>query len=480
MSQALVLALDIGTSSARAALFTQRATIITASLHQQHYQARTDANGAFEINPRVLLRAVAGCIDGVLAWHLANAANRTIEVVGADCFWHSLIGTTTTGKPTTAIMTWADTRGAHAARQLSESIDGPDYHARTGCMLHASFWPAKHQFLKQQMRGEYRQTAFWMSPAEWITWQFTGIRQCAHGMATGTGLYDPCKLSWDHALLEQLQIPIETLSPLSDALIEPSHKLATRWPALRNVPWVAAIGDGIASNLGCGATSAPYAAINYGTSAAVRIVKRGSKANAPYGMFAYRIDQQRYLLGGAISNAGNLYQWAQTHLRIPTDPIQFEKQLARQTSRAHGLTVLPFWNGERAPYWHDDLNGSIVGLRQSTTALDIAAALREATLHRLALIAAKLPARGRREAVVAGGLPPSSLQLMADVTGLKVRAAGVREASVRGAAVFALERLGQSQIPPPRWGKLITPNRERQAYFRSERRRHEALERLLR
>lgn len=474
-----MLALDIGTSSTRSALYGQAGNIIAASLRQLEYRARVDASGAFELAPNTLLRAVRSCIDGTLEWHKQHLSARVIRVVGVDCFWHSLIGSDERGRATTNVMTWADTRAASDAEALQGIIDPSAYHARTGCMLHASFWPAKHRWLQRHQRQAYAQTRFWMSPAEWLMWQITGVRQCAHAMATGTGLYSPTKMQWDEDLIESLHIPARALSPISDELIAPREKIAKRWPALTHAPWVPAIGDGVASNLGCGATDSTSAAINYGTSAAVRVVRTGSNARAPLGLFAYRIDKRRFLLGGAISNAGNVYDWARQTLRLPDDALALERALSRTSVSDGALTVLPFWNGERAPYWRDDLCGSITGLRQSTTALDIAAALRQATFHRLALIAEKLPGMRNRTAIVAGGLPISSLQLMANVTGLRLRGAGVREASARGAAVFAIERISGTTPPPPRWGREITPERAAKKRFREARERHAQLEALL-
>src|SRR5690606_13653907 len=92
-----------------------------------------------------------------------------------------------------------------------------------------------------------------------------------------------------------------------------------RFPELRAARWIPAIGDGAANNLGAGATKPGLAAINFGTSGAVRIVRSSGKPRAPFGLFCYRIDAQRFLVGGAISNAGGLRAWCLEHLRLPEE-----------------------------------------------------------------------------------------------------------------------------------------------------------------
>ena len=112
-----------------------------------------------------------------------------------------------------------------------------------------------------------------------------------------------------------------------------SH-LADEWPALRDAQWFPAIFDGAASNLGSGATVPDCAAINVGTSAAVRIMYRTSRnapAKAPFGLFCYRVDTKRHLIGGAVSNAGNLRAWCLRELRLPDEPEIIEQVLAKRS-----------------------------------------------------------------------------------------------------------------------------------------------------
>ncbi len=144
-----------------------------------------------------------------------------------------------------------------------------------------------------------------------------------------------------------------------------------------------AIGDGAAGNLGSGATRPGFIAINVGTSAAVRAVPPVA-ARLPFGLFKFVIDSKRTLLGGAVSNAGNLRAWALRELRLPNDKRDLEKLLAKASAGAANLTILPFWAGERAPTWPENLSGTIVGLSQATTAADIVVAALVAVYYRLA------------------------------------------------------------------------------------------------
>src|SRR5205823_4546348 len=68
----------------------------------------------------------------------------------------------------------------------------------------------------------------------------------------------------------------------------------------------------------------------------------------PRGLWCYRLDRRRALLGGATSEGGNVYAWCRQMLKLPGDD-QLEAALAALPAADHGLTVLPHWAGERAP-----------------------------------------------------------------------------------------------------------------------------------
>ncbi len=471
----MILALDIGTSSCRAAVFSGEGFRLPDTLEQWTYRLETNAEGMAVLNPDELLDSVRHCIES------ASDTEVGIRAVGMSCFWHSLLGVDNEGRPLTPIYTWADSRCRDDAELLRAEFDEKEIHAETGCMLRASFWPAKLRWLARLEPGLFAKVDRWISPAEWLQWSLTGTATCAVGMATGTGLFDPVAGRWSPRMLAACGLDEAQLLPISDA---PSE-----WGGVEFYP---GIGDGAASNLGSGATRAGRGAINVGTSAALRVMREGPLARAPLGLFAYRVDVERYLVGGAVSNAGNLHAWCRREFQLPL-PDQLEAAMELRTTPSHGLTVLPFWNAERAPHWNEDDAGSIAGISQATTALDLTQAIQEATFYRLATIAEELVKLSGRDEfnpfngdagpvkwIVSGGIlnSKSAMRRLASILGETIYANFEQEASLRGAAVFALEKLG---IEPasPQVSDPIEPNQEVHARYVAERRRQERLENLL-
>jgi gluconokinase len=295
-------------------------------------------------------------------------------------------------------------------------------------------------------------------------------------MASGTGLYDRRTKSWHEDLCAACDIRIEKLGAIAD-----SPRRPTSFSGLQRAQVFAPLGDGAAGNLGCGADTHDRIAINLGTSAAVRMLENAGAARTaiPFGLFRYAVDGERTVMGGAISNAGNLRRWGERELRI--DGAE-QKVLSRTTAANDGLTVLPFWVAERAPTWPENLRGTIVGLTQSTKGSEIFRATTCAVFYRLAEILALIEkSRSRaKEIIVSGGAVHSAatLALLADALGRDIRVSRESEASLRGAAVHVLAKLGYRDRPSPKT-TLVRHNRRLAEKHRARQARQAALESIL-
>ena len=476
----LILALDLGTSSTRSALFGTSGERIAQSTAQRGYTLRTSVDGGAELEPAALLAAARSCIAQTMRFYRNERSlrGRPIIGIGTSCFWHSFVGVNAKGEAITRVITWADARCRKDAAKLRAELDEVAIHARTGCMLRASFWPAKLAWLRRVDPKRFRRVKQWMSPAEWLQLTLSGGANCAIGMATGTGLFNPTTLRWDPSWLAHLEVAEESVRPLTDLPLPVEGELARICPPLRGVPWFPAIGDGAASNLGSGATRPGLAAINVGTSAALRVMRAGREAQAPAGLFCYRIDSKRYLVGGAVSNAGNLRAWCVRELRLP-DEDAIEAELAKRPGPMPMLDALPFWTAERAPTWNEDAKGALVGMSQHTTALDILQAVTEAGYQRLARIAELVLAEEAQapKFIVSGGIQrsPQALQRLADVLGHPVYPNDEMEASIRGAAIYVIEKLGLAR-PPGKFGPAVRPRRRYVRLYAAHRARQRQLE----
>jgi gluconokinase len=485
-AEPLVLALDIGTSSARAIVYDARGVAVRGAEAHRPFSVQTTLDGGVTIDADMLLENTARCIDEVLP----RVAGRSIGAVAADTFWHSVMGTDERGHTLTPIFTWADTRSRHAAAELRYRLDEDAVHARTGCVLHSSYVPAKLLWLGETQPDVVRSVRFWMSFAEYLYWTLFGDRRVSLSMASATGLFQQNACVWDEEILAALSVEASQLSPLAEftevmqGLREPYR---TRWAALADLPWYLALGDGACNNVGSGGYGDDQAVAMVGTSGAIRVVHAADRVEVPPGLFAYRVDRERFVLGGALSDGGNVFAWLTHTLRV-ADVEDLEQEVATLPPDAHGLTVLPFLAGERSPDWNPDARAVLLGMTLATRPVDVVQAALEAVAYRFGVVydvlRQNLP--GSRSIIGSGAAlihSPVWQRMMTDVLGEPMSVSSVPEASSRGAALLVLENLGAvrdlHEVPVPLGERHVPDQSRREVYLAAMARQQELYSRLL-
>lgn len=266
MDQPLVLAIDVGSTSAKA----------------QAFDAAGDPAGP-PVRGRVACRpdgtadpqAFAASVEAVVDEALRRPA--PIAAVALSCAWHGLAGLGPDGAPVHPSLP--------ASRLLRYAEHEPDAFAATArwCSL-----------------GELLESRWFASPPG-----------PSSSMASASGLFDQETGRWDDEVLDAVGIAPSTLAPVDDGArsgLAPAFR--GRWPALAGVPWFPALGDGACTIVGTGCGSGgsggdpgnARAALTVGTSAAVRLLAAPDRRAArPLGLFAYLLDPGRVVLGAARS-----------------------------------------------------------------------------------------------------------------------------------------------------------------------------------
>ncbi len=446
-NQEYVLSIDAGTSSIRTRLYDTRGNELEAMSIQRTYTMDRTSDGGEFIDLDRIVQLIFEIIDESTKW----IEEQGIRVIAVSCctFWHNLVGVNEKGEACTSLLNWSDTRPECVLPDLAKRIEPTHFTQRTGCPFHASYLPAKIVWLKNNMPERVKHLWAWMSLGEYLFFRLTGERVCSYSMASGTGLLHSAKCEWDSEIFEAIGVErsqVSNLGDLDEGGFFLRDEFKQRWPGLRDAQWFPAIGDGAASNIGCGAVTPERLTLMVGTSGAMRMVWKGDYREPAQGLWCYRIDRHRPISGGALSNGGNLLQWAMRTLKLG-DLKQIEEALRNRTPDAHGLTFLPFLAGQRSPRWNPESRGLIHGLRLSTEPIDILQAGMEAVAYRFRLIYELLSNQVERnqEMIATGGALlqlPVWIQIMADVIQCVVYPSQVKEGSCRGAALLVLEALG--------------------------------------
>lgn len=406
---------------------------------------RTSAGGAAEFDADSLFETVAGALDDLLAGAGADACR--IVAVGTSCFWHSLVGVDAGGLACTPVTTWADGRAGVVVTPLRERSDESAYHRRTGAMWHASYPATRLAWLRADAPERTAGVRTWLSFGDYLHMRLFGGARSGASMASGSGLLDSNACDWDPATLDAVGVDARSLPYIDDS---PRSGLAgpfvSRWPAVARIPWFPPVGDGACASIGSGCASSDRLALTLGTSGALRAVVEQPRITIPDGLFAYRIDRRRWVVGGALSEGGGVVRWLCRTLGLELDG-ETEAAVAAFRPDAHGLTVLPFAAGERSPGWSAGARFTVAGMSLDTSPVAILRATLESIAFRVRLLAERLSevAPGAADVVGSGGALRASgawQQIVADALGRRILLPAPDEASSRGAALLALEAAG--------------------------------------
>lgn len=401
----------------------------------------TAGDGSVEFDAGELLQRVEDVIDKVTA-----KTKVTIDAVAMCAFWHGLVGVDYKGKPTTPVLTWADTRSRDYTPLLKERFNENVIHNRTGAHFHSSFWPAKLMWLRNELPDVWKRTTRWLSFSDLVAERFFGECVTSISMASATGVFDQRKCDWDAELLRSLKVKRSQLPRVATdgETFRLLRKYARRWPTLAKSAWFPAIGDGAADNVGSDCVSKNKAALMVGTSAAMRVAFAGKvPRRIPDGLWCYRIDSKRVIVGGALSDGGNLYALIKDRFKITGD---IETELSKRQP-AEDLVVIPFFHGERSTGYDETARGAIIGMTAEHDGIDVLRAAMEGVAFRLADIYEPLnTVTDITEIVASGGAlrrSPAWTQIIADTLGQDLTINDTDESSLRGAALLALETTGK-------------------------------------
>jgi gluconokinase len=478
-----ILTLDAGTSSVRTLLYDENARQIPGFGSQLPYQETTTADGGVEIDADRLCALAVGSLSDI--HQQLAAAGRRPSAFGFSSFWHNMLGVDAEGRPATAILHPFDTRSNGAAKELAGRTDGAAIHARTGCVLHPSYWPAKLLWLSETEPDAFRAARRWMSFGEYFFLKLFGKPVASTSMVSGSGLWNQNDNDYDSGILSLLPVDRAQLCPVDEMdapLTALSGEYSRRWPLFDGIPWFPAIGDGACDNIGSGCITPDSFSQMVGTSGAMRAVSEATSMRIPPGLWCYRVDRRRFVLGGALSNGGEVFAWMKRTLQLPPED-QIEAALDQMAPCSTGLTMLPLFAGERSTKWRADARAAITGMSVHSSPIEILrAALESVALRFREVYEIMLDEIGKpKELIASGGAllrSPAWTRMMADALGCPLRICLEKEATSRGAALLAMERIGaiaHVRERPPEIGETFAPVEAHHAIYEQQLRRQRRL-----
>lgn len=475
----LVMALDVGSTGSRGGLHDATGTPVRGYRHKIEHEFTTAADGTSVIDPDQVTEELAAVLDLVLA---DPALAGRVAGVALDTFASSLVGVGTDGAAVTTCFTYADSRCAEQLAGLRGELDEPAALQRTGARLHTSYLAPRLRWLRETDPEAWGRARRWMSLGEYVHLRLLGTARAGTATAAWTGMLDRRTGRWDEPLLLACGLDAEQFNPLADPhepIPDVAASVAERWPVLEGAAWFAPVADGLSANLGTGGSDASTMVVSTATSGAARVLLHRIPERVPPGLWCYRVDGARCLLGGALNDVGRALAWLERTVALPEGTTLADVAAADVSGSTP--VVLPFFTGERSTGWAGGARAVFAGVSASNTGADLARGVLEGVAVSYARVAEQLEdAAGGVERVVASGSAsqdvPELLQLLADALGKPVARAEFKRATLRGTALLALESLAPDvERASPPYGPEHRPVPGRAEHYRTARARFEEL-----
>ncbi len=442
------LALDQGTTSSRAVVFTADGQVLGASQHEftqyfpQPGYVEHDPEQIYETQWRAALEAVAAAGDPEIS--AVGITNQRETVVVFD---------RNTGVEIHPAIVWQDRRTASQLEALREHEEV--IRAKTGLTLDPYFSAAKIALILDTVPGARARAERGELGActidAWLLYRLTSGRVFATepSNASRTSLYSLAGGDWDDDLLEIFRVPRACLPEIRPTAGAFGRVEGKGWPIC------AMIGDQQAALFGQGCYTAGTSKCTYGTGSFL-LANCGRSLPVPeqglLGTVAWRLgEEDTFALEGSVLVAGAAVQWLRDGLGIIDSSAEVET-LARSVPDSGGVIFVPAFAGLGTPYWDPDARGLLIGMTRGTTAAHIARAALEAIALQVCDVQRTIEAvtgESLAELRVDGGAAQNELllQIQATLSGLDVLRPANVETTVFGAARMAM--LGTGMIACP-------------------------------
>jgi glycerol kinase len=440
-----ILALDEGTTSARAIVFDHAGTI--KSVAQREFTQIFPQPGWVEHDPDEIWAAQVAVASEAMA--RAGIHARDIAAIGITNQRETTVAwDRASGEPIHNAIVWQDRRTAAYCDQLKAAGHERLIADKTGLVVDAYFAGTKLKWLLDNVPGARDKAArgrlAFGTVDAWLIWKLSGGAHLTDpSNASRTLFYNLHSGAWDEEMLDLLGVPRSVLPEICPSSAVVARTAGELFAA--RIPIAGIAGDQQAALFGQRCVAPGMVKNTYGTGCFM-LMHTGERPVASRNKLITTAacttgTRLEYALEGSVFVAGAVVQWLRDGLGIIKSSADVEP-LAASVSDNGGVYFVPAFTGVGSPHWDPYARGMIHGLTRGATAGHVARAALESIAYQTAdvLHAMEGDAGIRlKELRVDGGAACNDMlmQFQADLLGVPVVRPKVTETTALGAAYLA-------------------------------------------
>jgi len=447
MEKEYILAIDEGTTTARAIIFDHSGKKVAVARHP--IQQILPNPGWVEHDPNALWNAVQTTIATALIDSGIKPAQ--IKAIGiASQRETTIVWDKKTGLPIYNAIVWQSRQTANLANDLIKAGYKDEIHEKTGLIISPYFSATKIRWILDHVDGAQERAEkgelLFGTVNTWLLWKLTDgesfATDCAN--ASRTMLYNINTLEWDDELLKFFNIPKSMLPEVkSNSEIFGVTKNYQFYGS--EIPISGMTGSQQASLFGQMAFEKGMVKNTYGTGA-FAVMNTGDKPalsdNNLLTTIAYDVNGQvKYALEGSVFVAGAALQWLRDDMRMINSTPETSDAAKASTSKDE-VYVVPAFAGLGAPYWDNEAHGTIFGITRGTTDNDLIKATLQAIAYQTKDIIETMSSDSKIpiEVLKVDGAASANdylMQFQADILGIQLQRSSELETTSLGVAFMA-------------------------------------------
>jgi len=434
----VILGIDNGTQSTKTMFYDADTKKVLAMASAKHDMIAED-DGSREQKAEWWINALLECLNQV------NPEIRSaVQAVGVSGQQHGFVAIDEEGNPLYKVKLWCDTSTAGECDEMTQAYGGEDkLLSEVGNLIAPGYTASKILWLKKTYGDLYEKMRWVLLPHDYLNFWLTGEAVMEYGDASGTGLLNVRERVWQENLIRSMDPGLLDKLPRLIGPDETAGRITAEAAAKTGLPVGIPVssggGDNMMGALGTGTVSDGVITMSMGTSGTLY-----GYSDKPI------IDPEGILAAFCSSSGGWLPLLCTMNCTVATEPTrdlfgldvkEIDAAGARAPAGAEGVSMLPFFNGERVPNLPNG-KASIMGLNATNyTKENIARASLESAVYGMKIGLDRFRELGfdvREIRMIGGGAKsPVWRQMAADVLGVPVLIPEQAEAAALGAALQA-------------------------------------------
>ena len=373
-----VLAIDQGTTSSRAMLFSRDGKPIAAA--QQEVECKYPHSGWVESDAIDIWLSVTDCISEILAKN--DLKSEDIDSIGiTNQRETTVVWNKKTGRPIYNAIIWQSRQTTEICEALMDKKEL--IHSKTGLLINPYFSASKIRFILDTVPGAQEMAEngelIFGTIDTWVMYKLSGgrIHSTDVSNASRTLLFNINTMSWDEELCKIFNIPMKMLPKVKPS----SYNYGN---TVEGIPITGVAGDQQAALFGQTCFEKGDSKNTYGTGCFMLMNTGDKPTYSTSGLLttvAWQIgDKVTYALEGSVFIGGAVVQWLRDEMKLIKTASESEG-VAMSLPKTGGVYVVPAFTGLGTPYWDDEARGSIFGLTRGTNAAQIVRACLESIAY---------------------------------------------------------------------------------------------------